>query len=177
MYCGLVGGFLFILIQLVLLVDMSHTWSETWVEKMEKASSTCLSKCWWVKIFVPNSIFQHREIREVTSPFQTFELFKFHDFFLVSLGLAVTLENFPSFRVFFDVKEFTLKCMPFVLFNYFSICYFVLALSSAVTNLPNKTLTFHNDRLLNSMTFWTWKMKFVNSMTFTVFHDPHEPCN
>ena len=67
--------------------------------------------------------------------------------------------------------------MPFALFNYFSVSYFVLALSSAVTNLPKKTLTFHNDQLLNSMTFWTWKMKFVNSMTFTVFHDLHEPRN
>ena len=107
----------------------------------------------------------------------SFELFKFHDFFLVTLGLAVTLQNFPSFRVFFDLKQFTLKCMPFALFNYFSVSYFVLALSSAVTNLPKKTLTFHNDQLLNSMTFWTWKMKFVNSMTFTVFHDLHEPRN
>ena len=107
----------------------------------------------------------------------SFELFKFHDFFLLTLGLAVTLQNFPSFRVFFDLKQFTLKCMPFAPFNYFSVSYFVLALSSAVTNLPKKTLTFHNDRLLNSMTFWTWKMKFVNSMTFTVFHDLHETCN
>lgn len=72
----------------------------------------------------------------------SFELFKFHDFFLVTLGLAVTLQNFPSFRVFFDLKQFTLKCMPFALFNYFSVSYFVLALSSAVTNLPKKNFNF-----------------------------------
>ena len=194
MYCGLVGGFLFILIQLVLLVDMSHTWSETWVEKMEKASSTCLSKCWWVKIFVPNSIFQHREIREVTLSFQNSRILLSSNSmtFPMTLGLAVTLENFPSFRVFFDLKQFSrhklwfpLKCMSFALLNCFSISYFVLALSSAVTNLPKKTLTmdiihaltFHHDRLLNSMTFQAWEMKFVNSMTFKVFHDLHEPCN
>ncbi|KAL9985163.1 hypothetical protein ACROYT_G007533 [Oculina patagonica] len=48
MYFGLGGGFLFILIQLVLLVDMSHSWSETWVEKMEKASTTCRSRSWYL---------------------------------------------------------------------------------------------------------------------------------
>lgn len=48
MYFGLAGGFLFILIQLVLLVDLSHSWSEAWVEKMEKASTSGRSRCWWV---------------------------------------------------------------------------------------------------------------------------------
>ena len=57
------------------------------------------------------------------------------------------------------------------------LSYIVLALSSAVTNLPHKlyfSLTF-KDRLLNSMTFQTWKMKCLNSMTFQVFHDLYEP--
>lgn len=49
MYFGLTGGFLFILIQLVLLVDLAHYLSETWVEKMEKASSPCASRCWYVR--------------------------------------------------------------------------------------------------------------------------------
>ncbi|XP_022783541.1 serine incorporator 1-like [Stylophora pistillata] len=48
MYFGMVGGFLFILIQLVVLVDMSHSWSETWVEKMEKAPTPCRSRCWYL---------------------------------------------------------------------------------------------------------------------------------
>ena len=33
------------------------------------------------------------------------------------------------------------------------------------------------DLLLNSMTFQAWKMKFLNSTTFQVFHDLYEPCN
>ena len=35
-------------------------------------------------------------------------------------------------------------------------------------------MTFH-DQQLNSMTFQAWKMKFLNSMTFLVFHYLYEP--
>ena len=31
------------------------------------------------------------------------------------------------------------------------------------------------DRQLNSMSFQAWKMKFLNSMTFQVFHDLCDP--
>ena len=34
-------------------------------------------------------------------------------------------------------------------------------------------MTF-KDRQLKSMTFQAWKMKFLNSMTFQVFHDLYE---
>ena len=65
--------------------------------------------------------------------------------------------------------------MPFALFNQFSLSYIGLALSSAVTNLSNKTLIFH-DLQGPTMTFQAWKMKCLNSMTFQVFHDLYEPC-
>ena len=35
MYFGIVGGFFFILVQLVLLIDFVHSWNESWVEKFE----------------------------------------------------------------------------------------------------------------------------------------------
>ena len=36
-------------------------------------------------------------------------------------------------------------------------------------------MTFQ-DQQLNSMTFQAWKIKFLNSMTFQVFHDLYELC-
>jgi len=44
MVIGMIGGFLFILIQLVLLVDFAHSWNERWVSKYEETQS----KIWFV---------------------------------------------------------------------------------------------------------------------------------
>nr|CAG4644840.1 EOG090X07ET [Leptodora kindtii] len=43
MYFGLIGGFLFILIQLVLVIDFAHRWAESWVAKYEESDS----KAWF----------------------------------------------------------------------------------------------------------------------------------
>lgn len=39
MYIGMIGGFMFILVQLILIVDFAHTWAESWVEKYEENES------------------------------------------------------------------------------------------------------------------------------------------
>ncbi|XP_030002938.1 serine incorporator 2 [Sphaeramia orbicularis] len=42
-YFGVVGSFIFIIIQLILLVDFAHSWSQSWLEKAEEGNS----KCWF----------------------------------------------------------------------------------------------------------------------------------
>ncbi|XP_052763059.1 probable serine incorporator isoform X2 [Mya arenaria] len=46
MWIGLIGGFLFIIIQLILLIDFAHGWSESWVEKYEETEA----KCWYYSL-------------------------------------------------------------------------------------------------------------------------------
>merc|ERR1712018_327463 len=37
LYFGIIGGFLFILIQLVLIIDFAHSWAEAWVGNSEES--------------------------------------------------------------------------------------------------------------------------------------------
>uniref|UniRef100_A0A6A7FSJ3 Serine incorporator 1-like isoform X2 n=1 Tax=Hirondellea gigas TaxID=1518452 RepID=A0A6A7FSJ3_9CRUS len=39
MYFGMTGGFMFIIIQLVLIIDFAHSWAESWIEKLEESGS------------------------------------------------------------------------------------------------------------------------------------------
>jgi hypothetical protein len=48
MYFGIVGAFLFILIQLVLIIDFAHSWAEIWVGKYEETES----KNWLVALLI-----------------------------------------------------------------------------------------------------------------------------
>ena len=46
MYVGLTGGFMFILIQIILVIDFGHSWSVSWAEKMD----TLDTKCWYFSL-------------------------------------------------------------------------------------------------------------------------------
>lgn len=39
MYMGMVGAFLFIVVQLVLLVDFAHSWADRWVGNYQETNS------------------------------------------------------------------------------------------------------------------------------------------
>ncbi|XP_071391234.1 serine incorporator 1-like [Centroberyx affinis] len=45
-YFGVVGSFVFIIIQLILLVDFAHSWNQSWLEKAEEGNS----KCWFAAL-------------------------------------------------------------------------------------------------------------------------------
>ncbi|MCJ8749681.1 hypothetical protein PDJAM_G00179150 [Pangasius djambal] len=45
-YFGAVGSFIFILMQLILLVDFAHTWNQSWLENAENGNS----KCWYAAL-------------------------------------------------------------------------------------------------------------------------------
>ncbi|KAG9355543.1 hypothetical protein JZ751_000381 [Albula glossodonta] len=45
-YFGVVGSFIFIIIQLILLIDFAHTWNQAWVENAEEGNR----KCWFAAL-------------------------------------------------------------------------------------------------------------------------------
>lgn len=48
MYFGMAGGFLFILIQLILIIDFAHSWAESWVGNYEETES----KKWYAALMI-----------------------------------------------------------------------------------------------------------------------------
>ncbi|XP_058963301.2 probable serine incorporator [Pocillopora verrucosa] len=47
MYIGFIGAFVFILIQLILMIDFAHTWNEIWTSNAEETDN----KCWFGGLF------------------------------------------------------------------------------------------------------------------------------
>ncbi|XP_054911926.1 serine incorporator 1-like [Poeciliopsis prolifica] len=52
-YFGVVGSFVFIIIQLILLVDFAHSWNQSWLEKAENGNT----KCWFAALLSFTLIF------------------------------------------------------------------------------------------------------------------------
>ncbi|XP_021924282.1 probable serine incorporator isoform X2 [Zootermopsis nevadensis] len=48
MYFGMIGGFLFIIIQLILIIDFAHSWAESWVGNYEETES----KTWYAALLI-----------------------------------------------------------------------------------------------------------------------------
>lgn len=48
MYFGMIGAFLFIFVQLILIVDFAHSWAENWVSKYEQTES----KKWYAALLI-----------------------------------------------------------------------------------------------------------------------------
>jgi len=44
MIIGLIGSFLFIIIQLILIIDFSHAWNGAWLDRYDESGN----KCWLV---------------------------------------------------------------------------------------------------------------------------------
>lgn len=61
-YFGVVGSFLFILIQLVLLIDFAHSWNQRWLGKAEE----CNSRAWYAGLFFFTLLFYSLSIAAVT---------------------------------------------------------------------------------------------------------------
>ena len=114
----------------------------------------------------------------------------FHEFFQFSLnlGLAATFQIFKLFLVFGDSflpnsVQWTQIVVSTKMHAIHAIqCYLSLILSPCCDICSDLhiyqtevkfSMTFH-DQKLNFMTFQGWKMKFVNYITFQVFHDPYE---
>uniref|UniRef100_A0A8C3MFG5 Uncharacterized protein n=1 Tax=Geospiza parvula TaxID=87175 RepID=A0A8C3MFG5_GEOPR len=60
-YFGVVGSFLFILIQLVLLIDLAHSWSQRWLHNAEQGSA----KGWYAALCTVTFIFYAASIASI----------------------------------------------------------------------------------------------------------------
>ena len=89
----------------------------------------------------------------------------FHAFFPVFQGLKLSCH----FRKLSKSSLFS-----GIYWHNLPVFYFDLAATPALIYVPHIlyfSMTFH-DPQLNSLTFQTWKLKYLNSMTLQVFHDP-----
>ena len=79
MYFGMIGGFLFILIQLILIIDFAHSWAEAWMGNYEETDN----KGWLAALSIVTGTFYAGSITAIGKKMHIFDIRK------------------PSFVVFF----------------------------------------------------------------------------
>lgn len=85
MVFGMIGGFLFILIQLVLIIDFAHSWAERWVANYEETES----KIWYYALLFSTFLLYALSITGVTLLFIYFT--KPHDCSLNKFFISINL--------------------------------------------------------------------------------------
>ena len=98
----------------------------------------------------------------------SFELSKFYDFpwpFPWLFPVIQDLKFSCQYRKFLKSSLFS-----GILWDNLPVFYFVLTSTSAIIYV------LHIRYLWTTIQFHAWKLKYLNSMTFEVFHDPYEPC-
>ena len=127
----------------------------------------------------------HKRKHRVCTLLRTSNSKTLHDLFKISvtLGLAVTSENFQWLSLFkgifwlnWQFNRHKLWCppkrLPFALLN---TC--LLTLTSAKSDLPNKTLIFHDITGLKILKNpWLSRTGKWKSWLSRFFHDPYESC-
>ena len=107
-----------------------------------------------------NDVYNIKEFKRVRTLLSSSKSMTFHELFpwpflvFPDIRFSCHFRKFSKLYMFqhiFYLKQinrnklwYPTECVPFALFNYSTFSYVILALSSAVTNLPNKTLIFHD---------------------------------
>ena len=112
MIIGMIGSFLFILIQLVLIVDFAHAWNEKWVGNYEEADNK-----WW---YVGKLVMYTGSMTLWVSLFFCLYIFRFH------VCISISYVNYNSdlyglvgllfFTIFFFVVAITMVVLFYVFY-------------------------------------------------------------
>ncbi|XP_052794146.1 serine incorporator 1-like [Mya arenaria] len=139
MYVGMAGGFMFILVQLILLVDFTHAWNAKWIQLDEETQKT--STCGYVGTLLCATVFYAVTIAGAILLYFNYTRFEGCKtnkiFILVNAGLCALLS-------FFTLLPVTQKCNQNAgLLQSSVISLYVMYLTwSALTSEPPEEISF-----------------------------------
>ncbi|ESP02677.1 hypothetical protein LOTGIDRAFT_151397 [Lottia gigantea] len=134
MIIGMIGGFIFILIQLILLVDFAHGWAESWVEKYEESEN----KCYYFGLFFFTIFFYIAAIAMVTLFYLYYannEDCKLHKFFISFNLILCVVISIVSILPKIQENQPRSGLLQASLIS----CYTLYLTWTAMTNNPNKS--------------------------------------